>query len=265
MGTRRPVITITSDFGTKDPFVGQMKGVILNTNPDVEIVDISHHVSPHNIREGAVLTALSYDYFPVRTIHIVVVDPGVGSKRRPIIVTTQNHYFVGPDNGVFSAVYGKERDSFRVTHITSDHYFLKKDSTTFHGRDVFAPVAGWLSKGIPVSHFGEEIDDYMTLYIPEAGTPSKNTVEGEVIYADRFGNAITNISSDLLGDAAGGKLRVVLKGKVVPVKSHYSEVSDKGLYCLVNSFGLLEFFVCRGNAVESFGIEIGDPVGIIKG
>ncbi|NOZ25277.1 MAG: SAM-dependent chlorinase/fluorinase [Nitrospirae bacterium] len=267
MGTRRPLITLTSDFGTRDPFVGQMKGVILNTNPDVELVDISHEISPHNIREGAVLTGMSYEYFPVRTIHLVVVDPGVGSSRRPIIVATQNHYFVGPDNGVFSMVYRKEKDSLRVIHITSEHYFLKKDSTTFHGRDIFAPVAAWLSKGIPVDHFGVRIDDFMNIHLPEPGMPSRNTIEGEVIYIDRFGNAITNISSDLLNDSVngGGRLRIVLKGRVVPVKSCYAEVDDKELYCLINSFGFLEFFICRGNAAESFGIRIGDTVGIIKG
>ncbi|VAX28940.1 hypothetical protein MNBD_NITROSPIRAE02-501 [hydrothermal vent metagenome] len=223
-------------------------------------------MSPHNIREGAVLTGLSYQYFPVRTIHLVVVDPGVGSSRRPVIVTTQNHYFVGPDNGLFSMIYRKEKDSFCVTHITSEHYFLKKDSSTFHGRDIFAPVAAWLSKGIPVSHFGEEIDDFMNIHMPEPGMPSRNTVEGEVIYIDHFGNAITNISSDLLRDSLNGgeKLRIVLKGNVVSFKRCYSEVEDKELYCLINSSGLLEFFICRGNAAESFGIRIGDIVGIIK-
>jgi S-adenosylmethionine hydrolase len=266
MGTIRPLITLTSDFGTKDPFVGQMKGVILNTNPDVEMVDITHNISPHNIREGAVLTGLSYEYFPVRTIHLVVVDPGVGSRRRPIIVATQNHYFVGPDNGLFSMVYKKEKDFFSVTHITAEHYFLKKDSATFHGRDVFAPVAGWLSKGIPVSHFGAEIDDFMNIHLPEPGRPSRNTIEGEVMYIDRFGNAITNISSDLLRDSLNGgeRLRIVLKGNVVSFRNCYSEVEDKDLYCLINSCGLLEFFIFRGNAAESFGIRIGDIVGIIK-
>ncbi|HEB76166.1 MAG TPA: hypothetical protein ENJ04_07435 [Nitrospirae bacterium] len=266
MATRRPVITLTTDFGTRDPFVGQMKGVILNTNPDVELVDITHDISPHNIREGAVLTGMSYEYFPPRTIHLAVVDPGVGSGRRPIIVATQNHYFVGPDNGLFSMIYMKERDSFRVIHITSDHYFLNKDSTTFHGRDIFAPVAAWLAKGIPVDHFGTLIEDFMNIHLPEPTAPSRNTIEGEVIYIDRFGNAITNVSSDLLNDAVnGGRMKVVLKGRMVPLRSCYADVDDKGLYCLINSFGLLEFFICRGSAAESFGIRIGDTVGIIKG
>ncbi|GMT46738.1 MAG: hypothetical protein IEMM0007_0304 [bacterium] len=266
MGTRGPLITLTSDFGTKDPFVGQMKGVILNTNPDVVMVDITHNISPHNIREAAVLTGLSYEYFPVRTIHLVVVDPGVGSRRRPIIVTTQNHYFVGPDNGLFSMVYKKEKDSFRVIHITSEHYFHKKDSATFHGRDIFAPVAAWLSKGIPVDHFGSDIDDFMNIHLPEPVMPSRNTIEGEVLYIDHFGNAITNISSDLIRDSLNGgeRLRIVLKGNVVSFKSCYSEVEDKDIYCLINSCDLLEFFICRGNAAESFGIRIGDIVGIIK-
>ncbi|GBE36499.1 S-adenosyl-l-methionine hydroxide adenosyltransferase [bacterium BMS3Bbin07] len=127
-------------------------------------------------------------------------------------------------------------------------------------------MAAWLSKGIPVSHFGTAIDDFMNIHMPEPGIPSRNTVEGEVMYIDHFGNAITNITSDLLSDSLNGgeKLRIVLKGNVVPFKSCYSEVEDKELYCLINSCGLLEFFICRGNAAESFGIRIGDIVGIIK-
>ena len=265
MGAKRPLITLTTDFGTKDPFVGQMKGVILNINPEAEFVDISHEITPHNIREGALITGLSYMYFPPKTIHLAVVDPGVGSRRRPIIVATRNHYFIGPDNGLFSMIYKKEEDFLYITHITADHYFLEKESPTFQGRDIFAAIAGWLSKGIPVNHFGEKIDDYTSIYLSEPATPTNNTLEGEVMYIDRFGNAITNIPSDLLKDffQRNKKVRIILKGREISMKRHYSEAGDRELYCLINSFGLLEFFCCRENAAEVVGIKTGDIVGII--
>ena len=266
MGARRPVITLTTDFGTRDPFIGQMKGVILNINPDAEIVDISNEISPHNIREGAVVAGLSYRYFPNRTIHIVVVDPGVGSCRKPLIVTTENHYFVGPDNGVLSMVYSLEREHIQVTHITADHYFLNKDSATFHGRDIFAPVAAWLSKGIQVRNFGELVTEYMRIRIPEPERPTKNTIEGEIIHIDRFGNAITNIKGELIAppDNSGNRARIVIKGKESVLKQHYSEAEDRELYCLINSFGLLEFFTYCSNASELYNLQVGDMVGIIR-
>ncbi len=266
MERSRSVITLTSDFGLKDPFVGQMKGVIFGINPEVEIIDLTHEVSPQNIREGAVILGLSYRYFPKRTVHLAVVDPGVGSSRRPILVVTEHHYFVGPDNGLFSAVYKREADFLKVIHITAEHYFINKDSPTFQGRDLFAPIAGWLSRGIPVSHFGEEIEDFMTIHLPEWVSPREGVLEGEIMYIDRFGNAITNIPSDVLAPFIQGdeRVRIVLKGRQVPMKRHYAEAEDRGLYCLINSFGLLEFFIYRGNAAENFGLKTGDMVGVLK-
>jgi len=259
------IITFTTDFGTKDPFIGQMKGIIKRINPETEITDITHEITPHNIKEAAVVTALSYKYFPSRTIHLVVVDPTVGSTRRPLLVVTENYYFIGPDNGIFSLVYKKEKMLLRVIHITADHYFLKKESPTFQGRDLFAPVAAWLSKGIPVDNFGEEIEDYVRLPFPEPSRPAKGAIEGEIIYIDRFGNAMTNITSDILIPhiKEGKKLTVIFKGKKVPMKSIYTEAEDKDLYCLINSFEHLELFVYRGDASKEFNISVGDIVGII--
>jgi len=260
------LITLITDFGARDPFVGQMKGVMYSINPEVRIVDVTHDITPFNIREAAIVTGLSYSHFPTRSVHLVVVDPGVGSSRRPVIVTTENHYFVGPDNGVFSMIYTLEEKSLTVTHITADHYFYKKGSPTFQGRDYYAPVAAWLSKGTPVSNFGEPIQDYIRMRIPIPERPTKNTLEGEVIHIDRFGNAITNIrETDLNAVGPRKDMRVILKGKEVILKNHYSEAEDRDLYCLVNSFGLLEFFVYRGSAADLHEINIGDIVGIIFG
>jgi S-adenosylmethionine hydrolase len=261
-----PIITLTTDFGYRDPFVGIMKGVILDINPFATIVDITHGLSPQNILEAAIAIDMSYKSFPPEAIHIVVVDPGVGSARRPILVTNDHCHFVGPDNGVFSLVYNSS-ESISVVHVTAEHYFLPQTSATFHGRDIFAPVAAWFSRGIDISKFGDPITDYVTIPVPALVLVKKNILEGEVIYIDRFGNAITNINTqnidDLRSSSPKGKPRVLVKGKEVPLKNHYSEAKDEGLYSLINSFGYLELFVYKGSASSHFGIAVGEKVGVV--
>ena len=257
------VITLTSDFGHKDPFVGIMKGVILNINPFVNIVDITHEISPQNILEAAITIEMSFETFPYKTIHVVVVDPGVGSVRRPILVITDHYYFIGPDNGVFSQIYRLQNETLSVIHITSEHYFMPNRGSTFHGRDIFAPVAAWLSRGIDSSKFGDPINDYVSIKVPVPVIQEDNTVEGEVIYIDRFGNAATNIKSQIIEDLVKRRLKVLVKGKEAPLKNHYAEAEDPGLYSLINSFGYLEFFVFKGNASSDFGIAVGEKVELI--
>lgn len=261
-----PIITLTTDFGYKDPFVGIMKGVILNINPLANIVDITHGISPQNIVEAAFTIETSFASFPSKTIHVVVVDPGVGSVRRPILVITDHYYFVGPDNGIFSQIYNLS-ESLNVIQLTAEHYFMPQISSTFHGRDIFAPAAAWLSRGINVSNFGDPIDDYVNIPIPVPVMPSKNIIEGEAIYIDRFGNVTTNIKTqnidELLGSKPEGKFRVIVKGSEAPLKNYYSEAADDGLYSLINSFGYLELFVKKGNASSDFGIAVGEKVGVI--
>ncbi|MEW6213840.1 MAG: SAM-dependent chlorinase/fluorinase [Nitrospirota bacterium] len=261
-----PIITLTTDFGYKDPFVGIMKGAILNINPFVNIVDITHNISPQSIIEAALTIEMSFASFPYKTIHVVVVDPGVGSVRRPIIAITDHYLFVGPDNGIFSRIYNLT-ETLQVIHITSEHYFMPRRSSTFHGRDIFAPVAAWLSKGINVSKFGEPITDYVTVPIPAPVMPARNIIEGMVIYIDRFGNAMTNIKTqnieDLYASKPGGRLKVLVKGKEAPFKSHYSQAENAGPYSLINSFDYLELFVYRGSASSDFGIVVGEKVRVI--
>lgn len=158
-----PIITLTTDFGYRDPFVGIMKGVILNINPSATIIDITHDISPQNILEAALSIEMSFELFPHKTIHVVVVDPGVGSTRRPIFVITDRYYFIGPDNGVFSRIYKLQHETLEVMNIKAEHYFMPQRSATFHGRDIFAPAASWLSRGIDISKFGEPINDYVTI------------------------------------------------------------------------------------------------------
>lgn len=258
---QRAIITLTSDFGYKDPFIGIMKGVILSINPLAAVVDITHGIKPQNVLEAAFAIETGFKSFPHKTIHIVVVDPGVGSSRRPILVANDYHYFIGPDNGVFSRIYSSS-ESFSVINVTAEHYFLPQRSSTFHGRDIFAPVAAWLSKGIDISKFGDRIYKYTELSIPVPASPSPKVIEGEVIYIDHFGNATTNITAQLIDDLAANNLNsnlnVLLKNRTAPLKKYYSETGDKELYSLINSFGYLEFFVNSAHSSSVFDIKVGE-------
>jgi hypothetical protein len=262
-----PIITLTTDFGYRDPFVGIMKGVILNINPSATIIDITHDINPQNILEAALSIEMSFESFPYKTIHVVIVDPGVGSARRPILVRIDRYYFIGPDNGVFSQIYKLQHETLEVIHITAEHYFMPQRSSTFHGRDIFAPAAAWLSRGIDISKFGEPINDYMTISVPAPVMSTENMLEGEVIYIDRFGNAATNIKTQhidsLYGSNYTGKLKVSVKGKEAPFKNHYAEAEDTGLYSLMNSFGFLELFVYKGSASSDFSITVGEKVSVV--
>jgi hypothetical protein len=258
----RSIITLTTDFSNREAFAGVIKGVILKINPSVTILDITHAISPQNILEASFILEMIYPAFPSKTIHVVVVDPGVGSKRRPLLVATDHHYFIGPDNGVFSRIYSLT-ETLEVIHITADHYFLPERSSTFHGRDIFAPVAAWFSKGIDLEKFGDRIADYITIPVP-GPTMTPGSVEGEIIYIDAFGNAITNISArdmhTLLNNSGSGAARVLVKGVEAPFQNFYSEAGHEGLHALINSFGYLEIFVKGGSASSAFDIQTGEKV-----
>ena len=186
------IITFTTDFGLSEHYVGAMKGVILSIFPEAELVDISNAVQSFDILDGAITIAEAYDCFPSNTIHLVVVDPGVGTDRRPLLVTTTRHLFIAPDNGVLSLVYAKE-ERVAVRHITAEHYFRQPVSQTFHGRDIFASVAGHLSKGVEPAKFGEEISDYAR-FAASQPKPAGEAIKGVVIKVDKFGNLITNFT-----------------------------------------------------------------------
>jgi S-adenosylmethionine hydrolase len=260
------LITLTTDFGYKDPFVGIMKGIILDINPSAKFIDITHGITPQNISEAALMLEMSFNSFPHNTIHLAVVDPGVGSARRPILVITENYYFIGPDNGVFSRIF-LLTDRLTVLHITATHYFLKQGSSTFQGRDIFAPIAGWLSKGIEISNLGDPITDFKKIFVSAPQITAKNTIEGEIIYIDRFGNAMTNINTKKIGKITGSNtattLKVLFKEKEIPFRNYYAHVRDKELYSLINSFDYLELFVRNGNASRNFNLKVGEKVSVI--
>ncbi len=266
----KPTITLTTDFGLKDPFVGIMKGVILGINPKAQIIDLSHNISRHNVFEASQVISMSCGYFPPKTIHVVVVDPDVGGRRRPLLIVTGDYYFIGPDNGIFTPVFEKQQSNvFTVVHLSSSHYFLPMSGSTFHGRDIFAPVAAWLSKGVDSSRLGEQIMDYRTITVPTPALVNNNTFEGEIISIDIFGNAITNIKRDDLTRlnivASKDQFMVIFRDKQLPVADYYADPCVPGttLSVIINSFGHLELFVCRDSAAGKFGIKIGDSVSVL--
>ncbi len=260
-----PLITLTSDFGLNDPFVGVMKGVILGINPQANIIDLSHGIASHDIREAAYVIGMNYGYFPAGTIHVVIVDPGVGSRRRNILVATDRYCFVGPDNGVFSYIYEKEKHALTVLDITADRYFRRKDSSTFQGRDVLAPVAAWLAQGTDFWVFGEPITDFVVQHY-QMPKFLRSGLRGAVVHIDKFGNAITNISrTDINNLTRIGKdylLKVFFGKKVVPLKGCYSEGKGRSLYAVINSSEYLELFINLSSAAETCNISIGDRVDV---
>ncbi len=258
------IITLTTDFGTKDSFTASMKGVVLKINPDAKIVDITHEIGPQDVWEAAFTLKTAYNNFPKGTVHLAVVDPGVGSTRRPIIVVTESYYFVGPDNGIFSLIF-QEAERLRVLHITATHYFLPNPGATFHGRDIFAPVAAWLAKGTPSGNFGEEVEDFVKLNVP-VPKKSQNGLEGHVIHIDRFGNVITNIThkdiSSLVPEGgAQTPATVTIAGKEIKgLKQFYAQAAPGEPGALINSSGYLEIFLFKQNARTTLSIKRGEAV-----
>ncbi|MHB8174807.1 MAG: SAM hydrolase/SAM-dependent halogenase family protein [Nitrospirota bacterium] len=265
MDLKKNLITLTTDFGTKDYFSGAMKGVILGINPDARIIDISHEVPSHDIWSAAYLLGAAYEYFPQFTIHLVVVDPGVGSQRKPVLAVTDRHYFIAPDNGVLSFVYADPGFS-KVIHLTASHYFREGQGSTFNARDIFAPAAAWLSKGIEAENFGDEITDYVRFNIP-CSRKEDNGVSGEIVYMDKFGNAITNVkSADIEELCAQGAQCGIEAGQLTlnEVSPFYSAIKKGETGAVINGSGFLEIFVCQGDARKTCGFKRGDKIFIKK-
>ncbi len=261
------VVTFTTDFGLSDPFVGIMHGVVLNIHPQTTIVDISHAVASYDVLDGAWTIAQAYRFFPPRTVHVVVVDPGVGSRRRPIIVETDDYVFVAPDNGVLSLVEARE-PKFSVRHITAERYFLQPVSQTFHGRDIFAPVAGWLSKGVAPAEFGPEVTDYVRLPLPAVERVGDTSLRGVVIKVDKFGNLITNISEQdapALFAAVPPAVSILIGETIVRLRHSYAEGAEGEVFAILGSSGYLEIAARQASAAERLGASVGTPVGIVIG
>jgi S-adenosyl-L-methionine hydrolase (adenosine-forming) len=267
----RPLITLITDFGLNDPFVGIMKGVILNIEPEAHIVDITHNIDPQNILQAARVLKATYPWYPRKTIHIVVVDPGVGGPvlnkssktsnislitegrgpvgKRPIVVQSQFQTFIGPDNGVLTSALDPKS---RAYELNNSKYFMKIISNTFHGRDLFAPVAAWIATGIAASKMGPRVLKPTRLELPEA-TQKNKSIKGEIIYIDRFGNATTNISAELMSETFASSDTIELKigkNKIDGLVTGYYQVKPGQTGAILNSWDQVEIF-CRDSSAEN--------------
>lgn len=251
-----PIITITTDFGTRDGFVGQMKGVILGINHEARVIDVTHDIEPLQVLEGALVLKCVSRYFPEGTIHVAVVDPGVGGTRRGMVLRCQDLYFVGPDNGLFSLIVSSA-SQWEAREIINPEFMLPRPHPTFHGRDVFAPAAAYLSRGMSFDNLGPPITDPVMLPIPNPKHTDEGIV-GQVIYVDRFGNLTTNIDEEMLNRSVKSVIAgdVVIKG----ISRYFAEAGEREPLALINSFGLLEIAVNLGNASALLGIGKGTRV-----
>ncbi len=264
-----PIITLTTDFGLADPYVAEMKGVLLSLNPRAVVVDVSHQVRPQRLLQAAFITQLAWPAFPPHAIHVAVVDPGVGSDRRAIVLTTPRGCFLGPDNGVLSSALpegarplpgdGPERVALpqdcRAFAITNHRYLRRPVSATFHGRDVFAPAAGHLSLGVPPQELGEPAETVMAFPPLRAREGSDGVFRAKVVHIDRFGNVITDVHDEDLPD---GAFTIEIADRMVPgpVRT-YAEAT--GMAALVGSSGFLEIALRGGDAAETLGVDVSDP------
>lgn len=250
------IITLTTDFGTDDPYVAAMKGVILSINPEVTIVDICHTIKPQNIAQGAYILSTTYHYFPKGTIHIVIVDPGVGTERQAVLLITPQAFFLGPDNGVLGYIVEEAFPELEAIALTNPRFWLSPLSNTFHGRDIFAPVAAHLSLGVPSHEFGDPIPSPVTFPIPRPQLGEDGVLIGQVIHIDRFGNLITDIKRE---DLPRGRLFIEVCGHIIDdLSSSYDEGEE--LLAIIGSSERLEVSVKNGSAARFLRAKVGDEV-----
>jgi S-adenosylmethionine hydrolase len=263
-----PLITLLTDFGLQDEYVGVMKGVIAGISPETKVVDISHQVDPQDIVHGAFLLSVSYAYFPSGSIHVTVVDPGVGGDRRILAVDCDGHFFVAPDNGILQLILD-DRPVDHVVHVTNSRFFLNQVSRTFHGRDIFAPVAAHLAKGLPLTVLGPAVDRSLlaTGVVPRCRFLSDGCLEGVVVAVDRFGNLMTNISESTIGQLMeqerAGNLVVELDGKSIGgLVATYDQAPLKAPLAIVGSRSYIEISVNCGNAQQALNAGKGSRVSV---
>ncbi len=264
----RRVIAMLTDFGLDDNYVGIMKGTILTINPNVEIIDVTHSISPGNIKQGAFVLMTTINYFPENTIFLIVVDPGVGSNRDALCAKVGRYYFVAPDNGILTYVIQNQKN-YRIFNFTNEKYQLENPSRTFHGRDIFAPLAAYIAMGVELSEFGEEKKDTRIVKIPSLKCyfDSFGNLIGEVVHIDRFGNIITSLSARSLGINMHNILKQDLKWKfeighttVKNISMTYSDVGVGDFLAYIGSSNFLEIGIRNGNAADKIGSYIGQLI-----
>jgi len=252
------IITLTTDFGTRDGFAAQMKGVILRINPGVQLVDVTHDILPFSVMEGALVLKGVSEFFPHKTVHVGVVDPGVGSDRRGIVLLARSQFYVGPDNGLFTWLLSPG-NPWEARKIQNPEFFFADPQPTFHGRDIFAPVAAHLSIGKEFTDIGPRVDDPVILSVAKPRSTATG-IKGQVLHVDRFGNLCSNIDAQMLTRPVNTVEvgNILIKG----MSRFFGQVSRGEPLALINSFGLLEIAINCGDAAEILGIKIGDQVSV---
>jgi S-adenosylmethionine hydrolase len=262
------LVTLLTDFGTADYFAGAMKGAVFAANPRAQVVDITHEIPAHDVGTGAFTLLAAFGAFPEGTVHVAVVDPGVGSARRAVAVETPGHTFVGPDNGIFGYVYERVGD-FAVHQLTNESYFRRDVSASFHGRDIFAPVAGAISRGVALEELGPRVEDFVRLPFARPVSRAEGTLEGRVIHVDRFGNCVTNFApSDLPPESFEGGVRMKVGGfEVKRLRRFFAEEGGAAgePFAIWGSAGLLEIAVFQDSAARRLGVGRGQAVEVFEG
>jgi S-adenosylmethionine hydrolase len=259
-----PLVTLTTDFGLSDHYVGAMKGVIFGICPRARVVDVTHQVSPYEITEGSYVIDQAFRAFPKKTVHVVVVDPGVGTARRPILMEAAGQYFVAPDNGVLSMIYLREPHKIRL--VSNDKFFRHPVSRTFHGRDIFAPVAAHLAAGVAPARFGKLIEDYLRPVFQKPHRAGKRTWVGQILKIDHFGNIITNFHvEDFPGLENSDVTFSVGPREVTVLARNYAETGPGEVFAIVGSSGYYEISVSQASAAKSIGCVVGGPVELLIG
>jgi S-adenosylmethionine hydrolase len=254
----REIISLTTDFGLSDHYVGVMKAVILSLNAEAQIVDLCHQIEPYDLLGAALCLGASYTYFPAKTVHLVVVDPGVGSSRRAIVAEAGSWLFVAPDNGVLELIY--QRHPHKVWALRTEEFALRPTSQTFHGRDIFAPAAALLSKNTQPSQLGDPIDDFVRLTIPRPASLGSGNRRGTVLKVDRFGNLITNLQ---LSDLPGKFLLKVGDAQVKTLRPSYAAAAPGEVFLIAGSSGYLEISMNQGSAAEATGAKAGAAIEMV--
>ena len=259
MASQTRVITLTTDFGLRDHYVAAMKGVILGICPAARIVDVTHEVSSYEVAEAAFLISQTWPYYPKRTVHVVVVDPGVGSMRRPILAELDGQRFIAPDNGVLTPIL--TREGVKVRHITASAYFRETVSATFHGRDIFAPVAAHIASGVAPAKVGARVEDYLRLTFERPARTARRGWTGAILHVDHFGNIVTNFSIGDFPQIATGPFEFAVGFRTVEKLAHnYAEMPAGELFAIVGSSGYVEFSANQASAAKILGCETGAPV-----
>ncbi len=256
------IVTLTTDFGLQDHYVSVMKAVMLGIEPGIRLVDVSHQIPPQDIMAGAWVLKNAAEEFPPGTVHLVVVDPGVGTSRNPVAVEINGQYFVGPDNGLFSLI-GDEYN-YKAYRLTNTLYWRNEPSNTFHGRDIFAPVAAHLAGGVPIEQLGEPIEELVT-YRWAVPISDKDGIQGWIIHIDRYGNLISNISSELIRQSIGSSRFRIYVGNTIldELVSTFNAVPDGDPAAYIGSSDTLEIAINKGNAKEMLGVQKGAQISMI--